>query len=127
MLITSLMCDELIEQGLGLATLTIFIRSVFRVAELSGGFNGKLFNEEVPFMILEGPMIIIACTAVSAFHPGFAFQSCWHEADFVFWTRFTLKNRKMPAAEEKPNPATSDEESGTHTGLAEVERTWTRK
>lgn len=90
--IIPLECDGLTNSGLGLATLTIFIRSVFRVAELSGGFNGKLFNEEVPFMILEGPMVIIACTAVSVFHPGFAFQGCWHKADFVFWTKFTLKN-----------------------------------
>lgn len=40
--------------GLIVATLTIFIRCVFRVAELSEGFNGTLFNDEVAFMILEG-------------------------------------------------------------------------
>ena len=71
-------------------------------------------------MILEGPMVIIACTAVSAFHPGLAFQGSWHEADFIFWTKCTIRTRKRPAAEDKPNPALSDEESGMHTGVAEV-------
>lgn len=95
---------------MGLATLTIFIRSVFRVAELSGGFNGSLFNEEIPFMILEGPMVIIACTAMSAFHPGVAFQGHWHEADFVFWSKFTLKGRNALIAQDKGELGMSDEE-----------------
>lgn len=117
---TSLQCNELTEQGLVVAVLTIFIRSVFRVAELSGGFNGKLFNEEIPFMILEGPMVIIACTAVSIFHPGIAFQGSWHEADFIFWTKFRFGNGKILAGEEKHNVAMSDGESGMHNGVAEA-------
>ncbi len=111
--------QELRKLGLGLAVLTIFIRSVFRVAELSGGFNGKLFNEQIPFMILEGPMIIIACTAMSALHPGIAFQGSWHEADFIFWTKITFRNQRMVAADEKTSPAISDEESGIHTRVGD--------
>ncbi|KAI9731475.1 MAG: hypothetical protein M1835_003523, partial [Candelina submexicana] len=42
--------------ALSLATLTIFVRSVFRVAELSQGFDGSLANDQVTFMILEGAM-----------------------------------------------------------------------
>ena len=61
-------------------------------------------------MILEGPMVIIACTAVSAFHPGFAFQGNWHEADFVFWTKFTLKNRKPFAGGVESYPAMSHQD-----------------
>lgn len=41
------------------------------MAELEEGFHGRLANDEVLFMILEGPMIIIATTALTAFHPGF--------------------------------------------------------
>ena len=101
--IAALKVKKLTNTGLGLAGLTIFIRSVFRVAELSGGFNGKLFNEEIPFMILEGPMVIIACIAMSALHPGIAFQGSWHEADFIFWTKFTFRNQKLLPMHEKPN------------------------
>ena len=118
---TFLELRELRNLGLGLAVLTIFIRSVFRVAELSGGFNGKLFNEQIPFMILEGPMIIIACTAMSALHPGISFQGSWHEADFIFWTKITFRNQKMISAE------TSDEESGIHTSVGEVAEVPKRK
>lgn len=68
--------------GLGVATLTIFIRSSFRVAELSGGFHGKLANDEVSFMVLEGTMVIIACIALTLCHPGLCFQGEWRDANF---------------------------------------------
>jgi len=69
--------------ALFIATITIFARSIFRVAELAGGFHGKLANEEIPFMILEGAMIVIACLFLTAFHPGFVFgKDNWHRANF---------------------------------------------
>ena len=54
-----------------LAAAFIFVRSVFRCAELSGGFSGPLANEEVTFMVLEGTMIAVACILLTVFHPGF--------------------------------------------------------
>jgi hypothetical protein len=39
---------------LTLATLSIFIRSVYRVIELSGGWTGKLLHDEPKFIVLEG-------------------------------------------------------------------------
>jgi hypothetical protein len=89
--------------GLALAVLTMFIRSVFRAVELSGGFNSTLFNEQIPFMILEGPMVIIAYTTLTALHPGIGFHGSWHEADFKFWTR---KNTAL----EKNDPVLTDEQ-----------------
>jgi hypothetical protein len=52
-------------KGLCTATLTIFIRSVFRVAELSGGFRGPLANNQISFMILEGAMVCIVSASNS--------------------------------------------------------------
>ncbi|KIW60045.1 hypothetical protein PV05_00295 [Exophiala xenobiotica] len=52
------------------ATITIQIRSAFRLAELQDGFDGKLANNELLFMIFEGPMIIIAVAGLTIFHPG---------------------------------------------------------
>ncbi|KAE8165657.1 RTA1 like protein-domain-containing protein [Aspergillus tamarii] len=63
--------------GLAIATLTIFIRSIFRVAELNGGFSSDLANDEVAFMILEGAMMVIACACMSAFHPGYSLVGNW--------------------------------------------------
>jgi hypothetical protein len=73
--------------GLCLATLTIFIRSTFRVAELSGGFHGPLANNEISFMILEGAMIVVAATCLTLLHPGTAFQGVWSQANFSFRTK----------------------------------------
>jgi len=66
--------------GIAIATIFILTRSCFRVAELAKGFDGKLANEEVPFMILEGAMIILATTTLTVFHPGRAFGEKWTDA-----------------------------------------------
>ena len=59
--------------ALVVATLCIFIRSCFRVAELQGGFDSALANQQITYMILEGAMIIIATTALTVGHPGLVF------------------------------------------------------
>ncbi|KAE9376813.1 RTA1-domain-containing protein [Stipitochalara longipes BDJ] len=75
--------------GLCVATVTILIRSVFRVAELSGGFHGPLANNQISFMILEGAMICIACLSLTIMHPGVCFQGEWRAANF------TLRGKKL--------------------------------
>ncbi|MCJ1422614.1 hypothetical protein MMC29_000494 [Sticta canariensis] len=64
------------------STLFIFIRSCYRVAELQEGFDGKLANQEVSFMILEGLMILLALIPLTFLHPGVAFQGSWNQANF---------------------------------------------
>ncbi|KAL4973819.1 sphingoid long-chain base transporter [Aspergillus desertorum] len=71
----------------GLATICIYIRSVFRVAELSGGFGGHLANDEVTFMILEGAMVSVAAMALSTWgHPGVGFQGRWSELNYPMFS-----------------------------------------
>lgn len=90
--------------GLSAATLTIFVRSVYRCAELAGGFNGTLFkSEEALFMVLEGSMIVIATTCLTIFHPAICFRGAWHEANF------TLRTKKDRSS--KVETSASDEES----------------
>lgn len=62
--------------------MTIFTRSVFRVAELKDGFNSDLANNEVAFMILEGVMIVIACICLTVFHPGYCFGGKWQDTEW---------------------------------------------
>ncbi|KAF1942037.1 RTA1-domain-containing protein [Clathrospora elynae] len=62
------------------ATILIFIRCIYRVAELWDGFSGSLANHEATFMIFEGPMIILAVAAMTAFHPGRIFGDLWGPA-----------------------------------------------
>ena len=51
-----------------------------RVAELANGFGSKLANEEIPFMVLEGAMIVLATVMMMIFHPGGAFGAKWTDA-----------------------------------------------
>lgn len=67
--------------ALALATLCILVRSIFRVAELSEGFNGKLANQQITFTVLEGAMVVLAAGGLTAFHPGFAMGHAWHESN----------------------------------------------
>lgn len=74
--------------GLVVATVTIFIRSVYRCVELSGGFQGKLFTkDEALFMVLEGVMIVFAGSCLTAFHPGISFQGSWRDVNDTFHHR----------------------------------------
>lgn len=83
--------------GLSLATLTITIRSSFRVAELSGGFHGSLANNQSTFMVLEGAMIGIASLCLTTLHPGLAFRGTWADANFNF---FHSKKKQFDAEAE---------------------------
>jgi RTA1 like protein len=67
---------------LGLATLAIFVRSVYRCVELRAGFHSKLANQQITFMILDGAMIASACILLTVFHPGLSFQGRWHDASW---------------------------------------------
>jgi hypothetical protein len=53
--------------------------------ELSGGFGGHLANSEVQFMVLDGVMVIIACTCLTVMHPGIGFGNKWGVSKFFFW------------------------------------------
>jgi len=77
------------QYALWVATILIFIRSVYRVAELQGGFGGKIANDQTVFMIFEGPMIIVATLILTVLHPGFAFSGKWHTA------AWSLRGRKV--------------------------------
>ncbi|KAJ5574028.1 RTA1 like protein-domain-containing protein [Penicillium hispanicum] len=69
----------LLGKCLAIAVLTIFTRSIFRVAELKGGFSSDLANDEVALMILESTMIAIACICMTAAHPAVAMGRLWGE------------------------------------------------
>ncbi|KAF2152230.1 RTA1-domain-containing protein [Myriangium duriaei CBS 260.36] len=69
-----------------LATVAIFVRCCFRVAELKGGFGGGLANNQAMFMVFEGPMIMIALIILTIFHPGTCFGGMrgWRQANWVW-------------------------------------------
>ena len=60
--------------ALGLSTFCIFIRSIYRVAELSEGWEGALIKNEHLFIGFEGAMVIVAVLLLNIFHPGLCFR-----------------------------------------------------
>lgn len=89
------------------ATITIFVRSIYRVIELSDGFDSAIANNEVVFMILEGAMISIATIAITIFHPGLAFKGHWAEAGWSFKTSKDASSEsqmKLRAQNKTENP-----------------------
>jgi RTA1 like protein len=57
-------------------------RCAFRVAELSEGFKGHIWYNEVDYMILEGAMVSVCVLLLTLVHPGFGFSGRYHHADF---------------------------------------------
>lgn len=61
--------------AIGIAFLGIFIRCVYRIPELTGGWRSELMRNEVEFIVLEGVMIVISVAALTIFHPGYCFPA----------------------------------------------------
>ncbi|KAG7661339.1 uncharacterized protein J8A68_005130 [[Candida] subhashii] len=55
--------------AISISVLTIYIRCVYRVVELSQGFRGYLFTHEVFLMTLDATMVAIAAIIFVPFHP----------------------------------------------------------
>ncbi|MCJ1467143.1 hypothetical protein MMC07_005765 [Pseudocyphellaria aurata] len=56
--------------ALGLSYTCIMIRCIYRVIELSNGWNSSLMKRQTDFVILEGIMIVVAVYILNIFHPG---------------------------------------------------------
>jgi hypothetical protein len=56
--------------GLGISTALIYIRSVYRVIELSDGWSGHIITTEWYFNFFDATMIMTAMFCLNFFHPG---------------------------------------------------------
>ena len=80
--------------ALTLATICIFWRSVYRVAELSEGWEGHLIKQQWLFVGFEGVMVIVACFALNLFHPAFTFVEAMEGAGGIGSSRKLKKEQK---------------------------------
>ncbi|KAG9187154.1 hypothetical protein G6011_05025 [Alternaria panax] len=55
--------------------LGIYVRCVYRIPELTGGWRSELMREETEFIILEGVMIVLSVLVLTVFHPGYCFPA----------------------------------------------------
>jgi uncharacterized membrane protein len=63
--------------ALAIATVVIFLQPSFRVAEISGGFHGMLWNSEMHFMVLDGTIVALSSIFLTVFYPRRAFHGRW--------------------------------------------------
>ncbi|KAK3321808.1 RTA1 like protein-domain-containing protein [Apodospora peruviana] len=75
------------------ATVAMVARCGYRVAELSEGFNGAIWGNEIEFMVLEGALISICVILMTGAHPGWCFSRRFKEAGYA------MKNLKAGKGE----------------------------
>ncbi|KAI1341869.1 RTA1-domain-containing protein [Xylariaceae sp. FL0016] len=74
--------------ALGVSTITIFMRCVFRVIELSGGWEGPIMAKQGLFIGFEGVLISIAVLVLNFFHPSVCFKHLMGtKHNFKFWAK----------------------------------------
>ncbi|CUA68546.1 putative protein C17G6,02c [Schizosaccharomyces pombe 972h-] [Rhizoctonia solani] len=56
--------------GLGVASVFILIRSIYRTIELTDGWNGRIISTEKWFNWFDGGAIVMAMVTFNVFHPG---------------------------------------------------------
>ncbi|KAG9243415.1 putative sphingoid long-chain base transporter RSB1 [Calycina marina] len=83
--------------ALTLATICVFWRSVYRVAELSEGWTGSLIRKQWLFVGFEGVMVIVACFSLNLFHPAYTFVDGMEGAGGIGAGRKARKQKKMTA------------------------------
>ncbi|EKD17926.1 uncharacterized protein L3040_004466 [Drepanopeziza brunnea f. sp. 'multigermtubi'] len=55
------------------AFVTVFLRCVYRIVEMVGGWANPIMRDEPSFIVFEGVMIVLAVLAMTVFHPGYCF------------------------------------------------------
>jgi hypothetical protein len=103
--------------ALTLATICIFWRSVYRVAELGEGWTGHLIKQQGLFIGFEGVMVIVACLALNIFNPAFAFKEAMEGLGGLGSKKRMAKNEKSKLAEGKSG---SNSEAEGAKGVTEV-------
>jgi len=56
--------------GLAVSSILIYIRSIYRVIELSDGWSGSIITTEWYFNVFDGAMIVLAMLCLNVLHPG---------------------------------------------------------
>ncbi|KAI1616118.1 RTA1 like protein-domain-containing protein [Exophiala viscosa] len=59
--------------GFTLAFTAIFIRCVYRIVEMAGGWGNPIMQSQTPFIVLDGCMVTFATLMQTIFHPGWCF------------------------------------------------------
>ncbi|ETW76316.1 lipid-translocating exporter [Heterobasidion irregulare TC 32-1] len=84
---------KLMVSGLGMITIFLLIRSIYRLIELSDGWNGRIISTQVYFNVLDGGMVILATYTLNFFHPGFLLRPEHKGHEYTSETTLPLEKR----------------------------------
>ena len=112
--------------ALALATFCIFIRSIYRVAELSEGWTGALIQNQHLFIGFEGAMVVVAVLVLNLFHPGYCFREGYVQKKYKNLFRKKEKanvdvgdEKGLDVGDEKGSPV-RNESSGAVTPVRDI-------
>ncbi|TDL15089.1 RTA1 like protein [Rickenella mellea] len=57
--------------GVVISNICLIIRGIYRTAELSDGFNGRIISTEIYFNLFDGAMVALATLTLNIIHPGY--------------------------------------------------------
>ncbi|EKM50092.1 uncharacterized protein PHACADRAFT_130668 [Phanerochaete carnosa HHB-10118-sp] len=61
---------KLMSIGLSVATLFLFVRAIYRLFELAGGWNGRINSTQWYFNLFDGTMVVLSMYTLNFFNPG---------------------------------------------------------
>jgi RTA1 like protein len=56
--------------GIFTASVGVYIRCIYRITELAGGWKNKIMQDEISFYVLDGAMVCVAVVALTVAYPG---------------------------------------------------------
>ncbi|KAF7367020.1 hypothetical protein MSAN_00961200 [Mycena sanguinolenta] len=83
---------KLMASALAFSTVVLIIRSVYRLIELSGGWEGRVIRTEVYFNVLDGGMVTLAIFTLNFVHPGMFLQPAPEDVDYAAVKLKSLRN-----------------------------------
>jgi hypothetical protein len=99
-----------------LSTVCIFWRSVFRVAELSRGWDGPIMKRQDLFIGFEGVMVVVACVVLNFFHPALCFKEMLDNAGGLGGCCGRARKSNAAAAHDAGAPESATPKSGLVSG-----------
>ncbi|ATY62553.1 RTA1 domain [Cordyceps militaris] len=62
------------------AYMCIFIRCIYRIAEMAGGWGNHIMQDEPSFLVLDSSLVLLGSALLTIFHPGIYFPQMRHNA-----------------------------------------------
>lgn len=59
--------------AVSVAYIAIFIRCIYRIAEMAGGWGNHIMQDEPSFLVLDATLVLVAVFLLTFFHPGLLF------------------------------------------------------